>query len=180
MRSACSSPRTIWANDGPVTGWSTRDSSCASSNGTYYVKLTDPRSAGAFQNSAFPDYFYFVSAREFTPGTPGTGFESEVDFTNDEFSGYSVVTLVGEFHDRTDSVFNFAGKDGQALIGRALASGVHGNGSTARGGHLQVASEKGTILAGIDRDEGQTAIHPPIDSPTTYGCSSSRTSRTSN
>jgi hypothetical protein len=132
-------------------------------DGTYYVKLTDPAlGPEAFQNPAFPDYFYYLSARELTPGTPGTGFESEVDFALDDFSGYSVVTLVGEFHDRSNGVFNFAGKDGQALIGRALASGVHGNGSTAGGGLLQVSSENGTILAGIDRAEGQSAIHPPI------------------
>lgn len=132
-------------------------------DGAYYITLTDPAlGPESFGNPAFPDYFYYVSAREFTPGTPGTGFESEVDFTNDDFSGYSVVTLVGEFHDRTKGVFNFAGKDGQALIGRALPSGVHGNGSTAVGGLLQVASEEGTVLAGIDRAEGQSAIHPPI------------------
>jgi hypothetical protein len=133
-------------------------------DGTYYIKLTDPAlDSQAFRGAAYPDYFYYLSARELTPGTPGTGFESaSVDFTLDGFSGFSFVTLVGEFHDGNNGVFNFAGKDGQALIGQVLASGVHGNGSTAGGGHLQVASEKGTILAGIDREEGQVAIHPPI------------------
>src|SRR5882672_915138 len=69
-------------------------------DGTYYVKLTDPAlGPQAFEGAAYPDYFYYLSARELTPGTPGTGFESaSVDFVLDGFSGFSFVTLVGEFH----------------------------------------------------------------------------------
>jgi hypothetical protein len=133
-------------------------------DGVYYVKLTDPELGPAsFDNPGFPDYFYYVSARELAAGTPGTGFESaDTDFVPDAFSGLPCATLLGEFHDGSSAVFNFAGKEGQALIGQALVSGVHGNGSTASGGELSVTSEQGTILADIDRAHGQSDIHPPI------------------
>src|SRR5262249_38597472 len=102
-------------------------------DGRYYMKLTDPAlGPDAFENTSFPDYFYYVSARELVPGTPGTGFESgDTTFEKDAFSGLPSATLLGEFHDGQSSVFHFTGMDGQALIGQALASGVHGNGSTA-------------------------------------------------
>lgn len=133
-------------------------------DGVYYIKLTDPMlGPEAFQNPGFPDYFYYLSARELTSGTPGTGFESgSADFVVDSFSGFPCSLILGAFDDGSGGVFDFAGKDGQALIGQALASGVQGNGSTAGGGELSVKSDNGTILADIDRAEGQSAIHPPI------------------
>jgi hypothetical protein len=138
------------------------------SDGTYYVKVVDPFSPPeAFPSAGFSLVYYHVAVAELVPGTDGVGVEDgAVRFAKDATSGYSFTTLIGEFRGDADGgakgVFAFSGEAGQALIGRVLASGVHGNGSTAHSGRAEVFSKDGSVLAGIDRSVGQAAIHPPI------------------
>jgi hypothetical protein len=131
--------------------------------GTYYLEFEDPALVPESFPDAYTEYFFYVSARELTPGTSGAGFESQdADFATDATSGYLYTTLVGTFRDGEDGVFKIPGVAGQALIGQVLPSGVPGNGSTATGGIAQVTSPKGDVLASIERDRGQSDIHPPI------------------
>jgi hypothetical protein len=137
------------------------------SDGTYYVKVVDPYLPPEAFHSGFSLVFYHLSVVELSPGADGVGFEGgEVRFASDAASGYWFTTLVGEFHQEPDGgaggAFAFAGRPGQALIGAVLASGVHGNGSTAHSGRAQVRASDGSVRAGIDRARGQSAIHPPI------------------
>jgi hypothetical protein len=136
------------------------------SSGDYYVAVEDRLTPPEFFHSSFPLLYYHLSVRALGADATAVAHEGDaapatVAFVQDATSGYGYATLLGEFG-AGDDAFTFIGSTDQALIGHALPSGSSGNGGSAQGGRVRVATADEHGLAEIDRGRGQENIRPPV------------------
>jgi len=136
-------------------------------DGDYYIRVEDLYTPDEFFNSDFALVFYHLELRALRDGVPGIALAhgaepSPVEFALDERTGYLYATLLGELG-AEPGTFDFTGSEARALIGRVLASGSDGNGSSALGGEVELLDAEQQLIAHIDRSSGQVALDPPVE-----------------
>jgi len=136
--------------------------------GRYYVKVSDlTTSPSFFRNSASSLLYYHLDVRPVNGTTAGFGAaaasgETSVQFSVDEATGYSFITLLGTLEPSTMRSFAFEGLAAHALIGHLLPAGVPGDGSTAAPGRVRVLNMAQRVLGELDGRRAETQLYPPV------------------
>jgi len=136
--------------------------------GRYYAKVSDLTTpADLFGRAGSQLLYYHLDVRPVNSSTPGFGVaaatgETLVQFSLDETTGYSFITLLGTLETNATRSFAFEGLPAHALIGHLLPAGIPGGGSTAPAGRVRVLNTAARVLGELDGRRAETQLYPPL------------------